>query len=92
VNEKWNILEADLLIILNKIVPEKKITIKSIDSFPWIDDDLRYTQFLRDSNYKKWKISDNQDDYLIYKDLRELYDKTYNSNICEVKEYANYNN
>jgi hypothetical protein len=47
VNDKWNILEEDLLNILNKIAPEKKITIKSLDSFPWIDDDLRYIQFLR---------------------------------------------
>ncbi len=83
VNDKWIILEEELLILLNKIVPEKKIIIKSLDSFPWIDDDLRYTQFLRDTNYKKWKISNKTDDYLIYKDLRDIYDKTYNSNMIK---------
>jgi hypothetical protein len=83
VNDKWIILEEELLILLNKIVPEKKIIIKSLDSFPWIDDDLRYAQFLRDTNYKKWKISNKTDDYLIYKDLRDIYDKTYNSNMIK---------
>jgi hypothetical protein len=83
VNDKWDILEEDLLNILNKIAPEKKIMIKSLDSFPWIDDDLRYIQFLRDSNYKKWKITNTTDDYLIYKDLRLIYDKKYNSNMLE---------
>jgi len=54
-NEKWPILENDLLTLLNKIAPEKKIVIKSQDSFPWIDDDLKYIQYLRDLNYKKLK-------------------------------------
>ena len=55
VNEKWSILENDLLALLNKIAPEKKIVIQSQDSFPWIDDDLKYFQYLRDLNYKKLK-------------------------------------
>jgi hypothetical protein len=83
VNEKWELLEEELLTILNKITPEKKIIIKSQDSFPWIDDDLRYLQFLRDSNYKSWKITGKTDDYLIYKDLRLLYDKNYSENMIE---------
>jgi len=83
VNEKWELLEEELLTILNKITPEKKIIIKSQDSFPWIDDDLRYLQFLRDSNYKSWKITGKTDDYLNYKDLRLLYDKNYSENMIE---------
>jgi hypothetical protein len=83
VNEKWELLEEELLTILNKITPEKKIIIKSQDSFPWIDDDLRYLQFLRDSNYKSWKITGKTDDYQNYKDLRLLYDKNYSENMIE---------
>ena len=83
VNEKWSILESDLLALLNKIAPEKNIVIKSQDSFPWIDDDLKYIQYLRDLNYKKWKLTDKTNDFLIYKDLRSLYDKNYNSNMIE---------
>ena len=83
VNEKWSILESDLLALLNKIAPEKNIVIKSQYSFPWIDDDLKYIQYLRDLNYKKWKLSDKTNDFLIYKDLRSLYDKNYNSNMIE---------
>ena len=72
-----------MLAILNKITPEKKIIIKSQDLFSWIDDDLRYVQFLRDSNYKTWKISGKTDDYLIYKNLRLLYEKNYSENMIE---------
>ena len=46
VNEKWSFLESDLLALLNKIAPEKNIVIKSQDSFPWIDDDLKYIHFV----------------------------------------------
>jgi hypothetical protein len=80
-NDKWIYIKNGLLSLIDEIAPEQSITIISGDQFPWIDDDLRYIQHLRDENFKKWKITDLVDDYLIYKSLRTLYDKDYNTNL-----------
>ena len=53
-NDKWNYIKNGLLSLIDEIAPEQNITIISGEQFPWIDDDLRYIQHLRDENFKKW--------------------------------------
>jgi hypothetical protein len=80
-NDKWNYIKNGLLSLIDEIAPEQNITIISGEQFPWIDDDLRYIQHLRDENFKKWKITNLVEDYLMYKNFRTLYDKNYNTNL-----------
>jgi hypothetical protein len=80
---KWKIFKDKILHLLDKIMPEETIYIKTKDFFPWIDNDLLYIKHLRDSSYKNYKKNDSIDDYENYKDFRALFDKIYFENMIE---------
>jgi hypothetical protein len=65
---KWKIFKDKILNLLDKIMPEETIYIKTKDFFPWIDNDLLYIKHLRDSSYKNYKKNDSINDYENYKD------------------------
>jgi hypothetical protein len=85
---KWKIFKDKILHLLNKIMPEETIYIKTKDFFPWIDNDLLYIKHLRDSSYKSYKKNDSEDDpfqcYLECDQCTKIIEKT-NINILFIK-------
>jgi hypothetical protein len=81
---KWTIFKDKLLKLINKIMPEENIYIKTKDLFPWVDSDLLYIKHLRDAAYKKYIKNNNaNNEFEVYKDFKLLYDKNYIENMIE---------
>ncbi|CAF1132148.1 unnamed protein product [Brachionus calyciflorus] len=54
INQKWTFVKNEITNILNQVAPEKTIRLRQSNIFPWFDDELLYTRYRRDSNYKRF--------------------------------------
>lgn len=77
-NENWLHFKNKILNIIDEVAPVKKIMLRCNDNFPWVDDELLYIKFLRDSSYKKYKKTNDNEHNQSYKEFRDLYYNLYN--------------
>jgi hypothetical protein len=68
VNQIWNQLKRKIITILDRNIPRVKIRNKT--NPPWIDHDVIQASKSKDTKYKKAKLSENKDDWDVYKTAR----------------------
>ena len=54
INEKWMFIKIEIIKVIDKVAPIRKIVIKNNNQFPWYDDDLirlKNEKNLVDRNY-----------------------------------------
>lgn len=51
VEEIWSFFKEQLMLIIDKVAPEKDVSIKQTSKFPWYDNELLLTKHYRDSSY-----------------------------------------
>ena len=90
--DNWLNIKSHILQQLDTIAPLVKITIKHSAVHPWIDDDLRFLKHARDLAYKKYKISNNNDDFLWYKHCCQTHDKSLNNKMITFFSTCKLNN
>ena len=76
--QNWLQFKDKLLTTLNRIAPEKELKIKTRNLFPWVDDELLHTKYLRDIAYKQFKKYKLESYNNQYKELRREYYNLYN--------------
>lgn len=79
----WENFKLLILNILDNFAPERLITVKHKDYFPWIDEELLQLKYHRDQLHKNFKTSGLSEDYKLFSDARKAYNDLHNQKLID---------
>ncbi|CAF0830513.1 unnamed protein product [Brachionus calyciflorus] len=66
INAKWMFLKSEITKIIDKVAPNRKISVKNNNQFPWYDDDLIRLKHQKNAAYKRFYRTQSIVDKEIY--------------------------
>lgn len=77
INEKWMFIKIEIIKVIDKVAPIRKIVIKNNNQFPWYDDDLIRLKNEKNLAYKRYSRTLSYEDKEIFEYLNNSF-KSYN--------------
>ena len=83
IDEKWCYVRDSFLSIINEVAPLREICVNVSNQFPWYDDDLIIVKHSRDSAYKKFKRTHQDEDKEIFEYFKRQFKQLNDEKLIE---------